>query len=329
MKDFHSRNLRQRRKDWDAEKRPDAAVPPPDTAQEECEDSSIDPVEYLCWYLQHAGKPDHWRHQDYHGVAEEYVAGILRRVHPEDAAQYSSDPSDSDHVYKDGVLQTPAQAFMPSVAKLQEALEAMREVDSCQDKPATIYCDHCFDNMTYAFFARLALAHPEDTKPVAWHLWRRALDLIEWANDLRMGSRPDVGEWAKERSAFHNAILAHPEDAPDGPKVVCLCGSTRFYEAFQRANYEETMRGHIVLSVGFYPHSQMQVHGGDVGCTEEQKRLLDELHLRKIDLADEILVLNVGGYVGESTAREIVYAEEHSKLVRFLEPVNRLKGGES
>ena len=53
-------------------------------------------------------------------------------------------------------------AFMPSVARLQEALEAMREVDSCQDKPATIYCDHCFDNMTYAFFARLALAHPED-----------------------------------------------------------------------------------------------------------------------------------------------------------------------
>ena len=55
-----------------------------------------------------------------------------------------------------------AGAFMPSVARLKTALEAMREVDSCQDKPATIYCDHCFDNMTYAFFARLALAHPED-----------------------------------------------------------------------------------------------------------------------------------------------------------------------
>jgi hypothetical protein len=53
-------------------------------------------------------------------------------------------------------------AFMPNVARLREALEAMREVDSCQDKPASIYCDHCFDNMTYAFFACLALAHPED-----------------------------------------------------------------------------------------------------------------------------------------------------------------------
>jgi len=45
-------------------------------------------------------------------------------------------------------------------------------------------------------------------------LWQRALDLIEWANDLRMGSRPDVGEWTKERRAFHDAILAHPEDTP-------------------------------------------------------------------------------------------------------------------
>ncbi len=125
-----------------------------------------------------------------------------------------------------------------------------------------------------------------------------------------------------------NQYSRHVEDAPGGPKIVCLCGSTRFYGAFQRANYEETMQGRVVLSVGFYPHSQTQAHGEEIGCTEEQKRTLDDLHLRKIDLADEILVLNVGGYVGESTAREIVYAEEHGKLVRFLE-VDRPKGDET
>ena len=82
------------------------------------------------------------------------------------------------------------------------------------------------------------------------------------------------------------------------------------------------MAGRIVLSVGFYPHSQAQAHGEDVGCTPEQKVRLDELHLRKIDLADEILVLDVGGYVGESTSREIVHAVKTGKPVRWLEPAH-------
>ncbi len=71
------------------------------------------------------------------------------------------------------------------------------------------------------------------------------------------------------------------------PKIVCLCGSTRFYREFQRANYEETMAGRIVLSVGFFMHASEDAHGETWGCTSEQKIALDELHLRKIDLADE------------------------------------------
>lgn len=111
------------------------------------------------------------------------------------------------------------------------------------------------------------------------------------------------------------------------PAVVCLCGSTRFYEAFQRANFEETMAGKIVLSVGFYagsPGEMVRKHGEGVGITPEQKEALDQLHMRKIDLADEILVLNVGGYIGESTRREIVYARQHrNKRIRYLEePAN-------
>lgn len=103
------------------------------------------------------------------------------------------------------------------------------------------------------------------------------------------------------------------------PKIVCLCGSTRFYDEFQKANYEETMAGHIVLSVGFYPHNQTRAHGEDVGCTAEQKEALDQLHFRKIDLCDEVFVLNVGGYVGFSTGREIDYAKNAGKPVRYLE----------
>lgn len=103
------------------------------------------------------------------------------------------------------------------------------------------------------------------------------------------------------------------------PTVVCLCGSTRFYDEFQRANFEETMKGNIVLSVGFYAHSAGQAHGEGVGITPEQKIMLDELHKRKIDFADEILVLNVGGYIGSSTESEIDYAFAHDKRIRYLE----------
>jgi hypothetical protein len=123
------------------------------------------------------------------------------------------------------------------------------------------------------------------------------------------------------------------------PKVVTLCGSTRFYQQFQEANYRLTMDGHIVLSVGHYPRTQLQlvtidggmgpqeamvpvaVHGEHVGCTPEQKVKLDELHKRKIDLSDEVYVLNVGGYVGESTRSEIDHAVGRGIPVRYLEPV--------
>ena len=111
------------------------------------------------------------------------------------------------------------------------------------------------------------------------------------------------------------------------PKIVCLCGSTRFYEMFQRQNYLETMAGNIVLTVGFYRPSaeseserkRYEHHGESIGCTPEQKIALDELHKRKIDLADEVFVLNVGGYVGESTRSEIEYATAHNKPIRYLE----------
>lgn len=106
------------------------------------------------------------------------------------------------------------------------------------------------------------------------------------------------------------------------PEIVVLCGSTRFYDEFQRANYSLTMAGEIVLSVGFYPHSSAtHGHGGGVGHDSDEKVALDELHKRKIDLADYVYVLNVGGYIGSSTRSEIEYAESIHRPVRYMEPL--------
>lgn len=106
------------------------------------------------------------------------------------------------------------------------------------------------------------------------------------------------------------------------PEVVVLCGSTRFYDEFQKANYDLTMQGKIVLSVGFYPHSKAKAgHGEGVGHDSHEKTMLDELHKRKIDLADRVFVLNVGGYIGELTKSEIEYALDHGKPIDWLEVV--------
>ena len=97
------------------------------------------------------------------------------------------------------------------------------------------------------------------------------------------------------------------------PIVVTLCGSIRFKQAFLDANFNETMAGNIVLSVGGLERDEPLI------LTEEQQRMLGELHKRKIDISDEIFVLNVGGYIGKSTQSEIKYAQQQGKNVRFLE----------
>jgi hypothetical protein len=102
------------------------------------------------------------------------------------------------------------------------------------------------------------------------------------------------------------------------PAIVVLCGSTRFHETFAVQNLRLTLAGKIVLSIGCDTKSDGDLFG--VEDIEGAKARLDVLHLRKIDLADEVLVLNVGGYVGDSTRAEIAYAQRHGKPVRFLEP---------
>ena len=100
----------------------------------------------------------------------------------------------------------------------------------------------------------------------------------------------------------------------NGFKVITLCGSTRFKDEFLEAQKRLTLEGNIVISVGLFGHS-----GDDEVWTEGVKDMLDRQHLAKIDLADEIFVINVGGYIGDSTRREIAYAEFKGKSITYLE----------
>ena len=100
-------------------------------------------------------------------------------------------------------------------------------------------------------------------------------------------------------------------------KIVTLCGSTRFKDQFQKVQKRLTLEGYIVISVGLFGHS-----GDDEVWKPGTKEMLDDMHLRKIDLADEIFDINVGGYIGESTRREIEYAENTGKKINYLEKPN-------
>ncbi len=104
------------------------------------------------------------------------------------------------------------------------------------------------------------------------------------------------------------------------PTVVCLCGSTRFWRTFQQASLTETLAGKIVLSIGAASGTDDE-HFGNLPKEQYDriKKELDILHFRKIDMSDVVFILNVGGYIGESTQRELDYARALGKEIRFLE----------
>jgi len=97
----------------------------------------------------------------------------------------------------------------------------------------------------------------------------------------------------------------------DRPEIVCICGSTRFVDEMRAANRDLTLAGVIVVAPS----------EADGLITGEQRTAVDALHLRKIDLADRVLVVNPGGYIGESTSREIAYAHATGKPVSYTDPV--------
>jgi hypothetical protein len=96
-------------------------------------------------------------------------------------------------------------------------------------------------------------------------------------------------------------------------RVITLCGSTRFKDAFFEAQKRLTLEGNIVISVGLFGHS-----GDEEVWTPGTKEMLDDMHKRKIDMADAIYVINVDGYIGASTRSEIEYAKATGKKIMYL-----------
>ncbi len=99
---------------------------------------------------------------------------------------------------------------------------------------------------------------------------------------------------------------------PDRPEIVCLCGSLRFADVLQAAHLDLSLAGAIVLAPA--------VLADATTITPEQRTALGELHLRRIDMADRVLVVNPDGYVGAATTREIAYARATGTPVSFTHP---------
>lgn len=100
-----------------------------------------------------------------------------------------------------------------------------------------------------------------------------------------------------------------------GYKVITLCGSVKFKDEFLAVQKRLSLAGCIVLSVGFFEFDKNDI------ITDEIKQMLGDMHKRKIDMADEICVINKDGYIGESTKSEIEYAIKTNKKVNYLEPM--------
>ena len=169
-----------------------------------------------------------------------------------------------------------------------------------------------------------------------------AVARVRWPNGRFYPSTPcssclsdTVDGYVKGGFGERYPVLIDPIGAATGyeyprPRIACLCGSTRFYDEFQRVNYERTMAGEIVLSVGFYPHAKAEHgHGEGVGHDSSEKAALDQLHKRKIDLADYVLVVSdAAGYFGESTRSEIEHAVTSGKPVEFAVPAAEARARE-
>jgi hypothetical protein len=136
-----------------------------------------------------------------------------------------------------------------------------------------------------------------------------------------------VAEIERRLVALGGSLSRYPEDEDGAPlpqsvpllafKIVTLCGSTWFKDEINAVNARLTMQGNLVISLGVFGHVDIPDHDWTTGGNAE-KVMLDELHRRKIDLADEIYVVNVGGYIGDSTRGEIQYARAHGKIVSYL-----------
>ena len=110
------------------------------------------------------------------------------------------------------------------------------------------------------------------------------------------------------------------------PKIICICGSTRFADLHAIARWEFEKKGIAICLMinylpGWYCKTEGLEGGAHLGEQSGNKKILDELHLRKIDLADELYIINKDGYIGESTRNEIEYAEKLGKPIKYMDPI--------
>jgi len=141
-------------------------------------------------------------------------------------------------------------------------------------------------------------------------------------NDL-LSPIASLQQMMEAKANINDQRLHSGQRKPDRPKVVTLCGSTKFKEEFLEAQrYWGMEHGCVVLTITAFTHSD----GGGVPedvLGEDLKSRLDALHLRKIDMSDFIYVVSRGGYIGNSTFKEITYALSQGKEVRWLEEMTK------
>jgi len=151
--------------------------------------------------------------------------------------------------------------------------------------------------------------------------WGSIRNVLNGVVNVFTGWHSDGTVWSDYNENVLQAVyqLQTAIEMENNPKIICYCGSLRVAdEAFKKAEYESVLDGHIAL----LPCCMFVDIQREYGAESDYKQLADQLHKRKIDLCDEVFVLNVGGYIGESTRNEIKYAEEIGKPVSYLETPN-------
>ena len=97
--------------------------------------------------------------------------------------------------------------------------------------------------------------------------------------------------------------------------IITLCGSIKFKDEFMKVQEKLTLDGNIVFTPNFFNNVRKE------DIDEKMKKMLDEMHKQKIDMSDEVYVINFGGYIGESTKTEIEYAKAKGKKISYLESI--------
>jgi hypothetical protein len=145
----------------------------------------------------------------------------------------------------------------------------------------------------------------------------------KWGDPVKTSEKDALPSLNRKSDQGTEAGKQNPVEQKDEPKRkgkrITLCGSTKFKREFDAINKQLTLEGNVVYSVCAFGHADK------IEWTKEQKELLDEVHKRKIDNSDAIFVIDVDGYIGNSTHSEIEYAAYHNKTIRYLSDFPDLK----